>query len=127
MALETPSRPPPFMTNTILNFHFDYWHPSLSKYTLLECHRWWDGYQEDNIAHQTVLLDDLHPKWVEKERLKNWADRFPFQAEYKGGCMLIRPARIVVTSNYTPEQAKPDFLFIINISYFFHFMGCHFY
>ena len=30
MALKTPSRPlPPFMANTILNFHFDYWHPSL--------------------------------------------------------------------------------------------------
>ena len=30
MALETPSRPlPPFMANTILNFHFDYWHTSL--------------------------------------------------------------------------------------------------
>ena len=28
VALETPSRPP-FMANTILNFHFDYWHPSL--------------------------------------------------------------------------------------------------
>ena len=30
VALETPSRPPPpFMVNTILNFHFDYRHPSL--------------------------------------------------------------------------------------------------
>ena len=29
MALETPSRPPPFMANAILNFHFDYLHPSL--------------------------------------------------------------------------------------------------
>ena len=29
VALETPSRPPPFMSNTILNFHFDYWNPSL--------------------------------------------------------------------------------------------------
>ena len=29
VALETPSRPPPFMANTILNFHFDYLHPSL--------------------------------------------------------------------------------------------------
>ena len=29
MALETPSRPPPFMANTILNFHFDYPQPSL--------------------------------------------------------------------------------------------------
>ena len=72
--------------------------------------RWWDGFQEDNVDHQTVLLDDLHPKWAEKERLKNWADRFPFQAEYKGGYMIIRPARIVVTSNYTPQQAHTDFL-----------------
>ena len=24
------SRPPPFMANTILNFHFDYWNTSLS-------------------------------------------------------------------------------------------------
>ena len=30
MALETPSRPPPFMANAILNFHFDYLTPSLS-------------------------------------------------------------------------------------------------
>ena len=31
VALETPSRPPPpFMANTILNFHFDYWNTSLS-------------------------------------------------------------------------------------------------
>ena len=29
MALETPSRPPPFMANVILNFHFDYLNPSL--------------------------------------------------------------------------------------------------
>ena len=30
VALETPSRPrPPFIANAILNFHFDYWHPSL--------------------------------------------------------------------------------------------------
>ena len=30
VALETPSRPPPFMANTILNFHFDYRHTFLS-------------------------------------------------------------------------------------------------
>ena len=29
VALETSSRPPPFMENTILNFHFDYLNPSL--------------------------------------------------------------------------------------------------
>ena len=32
MANETPSRlPPPFMANAILNFHFDYLHPSLNR------------------------------------------------------------------------------------------------
>ena len=30
VALETPSRPPPFMANSILNFHFDYWNTSLT-------------------------------------------------------------------------------------------------
>ena len=29
MALETPSRPRPFMANAILNFHFDYLNPPL--------------------------------------------------------------------------------------------------
>ena len=31
MANETPSRPPPFMANAILNFHFDYVTPSLTE------------------------------------------------------------------------------------------------
>ena len=30
MANETPSRPPPFMANAILNFHFDYVTTSLN-------------------------------------------------------------------------------------------------
>ena len=29
VALETPSRPPPFMANAILNFHFDFLTTSL--------------------------------------------------------------------------------------------------
>ena len=35
VALETPSRPPPFMANTILNFHFDYLNNSLSRFNLV--------------------------------------------------------------------------------------------
>ena len=30
VALETPRDPPPFMANAILNFHFDFPHPSLT-------------------------------------------------------------------------------------------------
>ena len=68
--------------------------------------KWWDGFRVEDEAHQTVILDDLHPKWSLKEELKNWADKFPFPAEYKGGVMIIRPARIVITSNYPPEQVS---------------------
>ena len=66
--------------------------------------KWWCGYNVDDEGHSTVILDDLHPRWSEKELLKNWADVFSFVAETKGGSMQIRPQRIVVTSNYTIEQ-----------------------
>ena len=66
--------------------------------------KWWCGYNPEDEGHATVILDDLHPRWSEKELLKNWADVFPFVAETKGGSMQIRPQRIVVTSNYSIEQ-----------------------
>ena len=46
MALETPSRPPPpFMANAILNFHFDFLHPSLMQIKPTSHHR---GYGSEN-------------------------------------------------------------------------------
>ncbi len=38
------------------------------------------------------------------QHLKLWADHYPFPAETKGSSMVIRPARIVVTSNWSMEQ-----------------------
>ena len=66
--------------------------------------KWWCGYNREDPEHQVVLLDDLHPSWSEAFILKNWADHYPFMAEYKGGCTVIRPKKIIVTSNYTPAQ-----------------------
>lgn len=63
--------------------------------------KWWDSYNGEKIA----LLDDLG-KAHEKlgEHIKRWGDRYAFPAEIKGGKIDIRPERIVVTSNYLPEQ-----------------------
>jgi len=59
--------------------------------------KWWDGY----VGQETVILEDIGKSdvWM-GDRLKEWADKWPFEAEFKGGVIRIRPRRIVVTSNY---------------------------
>jgi hypothetical protein len=64
--------------------------------------KWWNGY----AYQQTILVDDIDPdhgKWI-AGYLKIWADRYPFQAEMKGTSALIRPKRVIVTSNYHPRD-----------------------
>lgn len=67
--------------------------------------KWWDGYNQES----TVLVEDLDHQHAAhmSHNLKIWADHYPFPAEVKGTSIMCRPARIIVTSNYTPEELWP--------------------
>ena len=74
VALETPSRPPPFMANTILNFHFDYRHPSLSLNlpTMVNCYRKDRWYTFTLLKRYVVLFWKMkqdHRRWRYHRRL----------------------------------------------------------
>lgn len=64
--------------------------------------KWWDNYD----GEECVLLDDFGPEHGKflTGYLKQWSDHYAFSAEFKGGSFKIRPARIVVTSNYQLED-----------------------
>lgn len=64
--------------------------------------KWWLGYKYEDV----VIYDDLgktDAPWV-GEFLKLWCQEYPFPAETKGDGMVIRPKKIIVTSNYSIEE-----------------------
>lgn len=66
------------------------------------CNKWWCGYNgEENVIIDEIELD--HGKFM-GHFLKIWADIYPFQGEIKGSGKLIRPKRLIITSNYCIEQ-----------------------
>ena len=63
--------------------------------------KWFCGYKDE----ETIIIDDFDIRNKDMVRmLKIMGDKYPFNAEIKGGSMLIRPKRIVVTSNYSPQE-----------------------
>lgn len=67
--------------------------------------QWWDGYNGQDV----VIIDDFDKYHVKLGyQLKIWLDHYSFQAENKGGSMLIRPKKIIITSNYHPSEIWDD-------------------
>lgn len=67
------------------------------------CNKWWDGFRGQDV----VVVEDLDPDRAKMlvQHLKVWMDRYVFEAERKGGSLLIRPEfKFIITSNYAPEQ-----------------------
>jgi len=66
---------------------------------------WWDGYNGEEV----VIIEDLDKYHVKQGYyLKIWADHYSFPAQIKGGQMMIRPKKIIVTSNYHPRDIWQD-------------------
>lgn len=66
---------------------------------------WWDGYNNEDV----VIIDDFDKYQVSQGGdMKRWMDKYPFQAQHKGGSQLIRPKEIIVTSNYHPKEIWED-------------------
>lgn len=67
--------------------------------------KWWEKYS----GEPNVLIEDVGQThlWM-GDFLKIWADRYGFRAEIKCDSRVLRPLKIVVTSNYTIRELWPD-------------------
>lgn len=67
--------------------------------------KWWDNYADEEV----VLIEDvgLTHLWM-GDFLKIWGDRYGFRGEVKHLTTVLRPKKIVVTSNYHPNELWAD-------------------
>lgn len=69
------------------------------------CNKWWDGYNNQDVA----IIEDFDKNHaVLGHHVKIWADRYSFPAEIKGSKLNLRPAKIIITSNWHPREIWSD-------------------
>ncbi|UNI72387.1 MAG: replication associated protein [Chaetfec virus UA24_7381] len=61
---------------------------------------WWDGYW----GQETVVLDDFSGRFMPLTDLQHLLDGNPMQVEIKGGSAPMLARRIVITSNWRPDE-----------------------
>lgn len=69
----------------------------------LEQSKWFDGYKDE----QVIVIEDLDKYTAHSlgHQIKLWADRYPVKAEVKGGTIPLKHQILIVTSNFTIEEA----------------------
>ena len=68
--------------------------------------KWWDGY----VGQDVVLFEEFGPEEAKTlgQYLKRWTDHYAFPGECKGApSRLMRPAIVIVTSNYQIGELFP--------------------
>lgn len=65
--------------------------------------KWFDGYN----GQKMIIIDDLDKYTAHQlgHSIKLWADRYPVTAESKGATIPLQHEVLVVTSNFTIEEA----------------------
>lgn len=73
--------------------------PGLSVYPK-DATKWWNNYEQEDI----ILIDDFETQtWGYRDFLR-LLDRYPYQAQNKGGYLKINSKYIVITCEYPPEE-----------------------
>lgn len=62
--------------------------------------KWWDGYNGED----DVIIDDFKPDEWERDALLRLMDRYPLRVEYKGGSCEFAAKRLIITTNFDPEN-----------------------
>lgn len=65
---------------------------------------WWDGYW----GQETVVLDDFTGRFMPLTDFQHLLDGNPMQVEIKGGSVPMLARRIIITSNWRPDEWYSD-------------------